>query len=206
MSAVTARRESDVLLLTINRPDAANAIDAAVGDGLAAHLRDAAADDAIAAVVLTGAGSRVFSAGADLKNPAGLAPLALAEQRGAVLSGVLHAVLSFPKPLVAAVNGAAIGAGAMLALLADQVIAAETARFALPEIDHAMPTPIGLAILSDLAGQRAGGRPGPVGPLDVGGGGGAPISGALRRRPPSWKRLRWRPRGRSAASRASPLR
>lgn len=153
MTAVLTRREGAVLLVTINRPQAANAIDRAVGEGIEAALRDAAADRDVGAVVLTGAGSRVFSAGADLKAGAELPPLGLAARRGAVLAGVLDAVLSFGKPLVAAVNGAAAGAGAMLALLADQVLAAEGARFMLPEIEHGMPTPIGLAILTELGGS-----------------------------------------------------
>ena len=153
MSGVAVERHGGVLLVTIDRAAAANAIDDTVGAGLCSAFATADADAAIQALVLTGAGARVFSAGADLKNPAGLLPLALAERRGSTLSALLDAVLSFPKPFVAAVNGAAAGAGAMLALLADAVVAADTARFVLPEIEHAMPTPIGLAILTDIGGS-----------------------------------------------------
>ena len=153
MSAVLTRREGAVLLVTINRPQAANAINPAVADGIVAALRDADRDPAIGAAVLTGSGTRAFSAGADLREGADLPPLALAARRSAMLAGLLDAVLAFPKPLVAAVNGAAAGAGAMLALLADRVLAAEAARFVLPEIEHGMPTPIGMAILAELGGS-----------------------------------------------------
>ena len=153
MNGVVTERRGGVLMVTIDRAPAANAIDADVGARLCSAFATASADAAIQALVLTGAGTRVFSAGADLKNPAGLLPLALAERRSATLSALLDAVLSFAKPFVAAVNGVAAGAGAMLALLADAVIAADTARFVLPEIEHAMPTPIGLAILAELGGS-----------------------------------------------------
>jgi enoyl-CoA hydratase/carnithine racemase len=153
MSGIVIEHRGGVLVATINRPHAANAIDDDVGTELCGAFATAAADAAIRALVVTGAGARVFCAGADLKNPAGLPPLALAERRSATLSALLDAVLSFPKPFVAAANGVAAGAGAMLALLADVVLVADTAYFTLPEIDHAMPTPIGLAILTDIAGS-----------------------------------------------------
>jgi enoyl-CoA hydratase/carnithine racemase len=140
------------MILTIDRPAAANAIDTSVSDAIVATLAKAAGEPEIAGVVLTATGERVFCAGIDLKNSDNLPPLRLAERRSASLDFVLCAILAFPKPLVVAVNGAAIGAGFMLALLADVAVAAETARFALPEIDHGMPTPIGLALIQDVAG------------------------------------------------------
>jgi enoyl-CoA hydratase/carnithine racemase len=153
MSSVAVERHGGVLVVIIDRAHAANAINDAVGAGLCGAFATATADAAIQALVLTGSGARVFCAGADLKNPAGLLPLALAEKRSAILSAMLDAVLSFAKPFVAAVNGVAAGAGAMLALLADAVLAVDTTRFTLPEIEHAMPTPIGLAILKDIGGS-----------------------------------------------------
>ncbi len=156
MSSVAVERHGSELVVTIDRAhaaNAANAIDEAVGAGLCSASVTANADAAIQAPVLTDAGARVFCTGADLKNSTGLLPLALAERRGATLSALLDAALSFAKPFVAAVNGVGAGAGAMLALLADAVVAAETTRFVLPEIEHAMPTPIGLAILTELGGS-----------------------------------------------------
>ncbi len=152
MSGLVQHREGGVLVLTLDRPKA-NAIDAAIGAAFCDVMRHAAEDASVQAVVLTGAGDRVFCAGADLKNPENLPTEILGPQRAATLGGMLDAMLDFPKPLVAAVNGAAVGAGAMLALLADRVVVAESGRFSLPEIDVGMPTFIGLAILSDLAGS-----------------------------------------------------
>jgi enoyl-CoA hydratase/carnithine racemase len=141
-----------VLVLTFDRPRAANAINPAMSAAFCTALRDATGDASVTAVVLTGVGDRVFSAGADLKNPDNLPPGALGELRAAALFNMIRSVLDFPKPLVAGVNGVAAGAGAMLALLADRVVVAEAARFTFPEIDVGMPTPLGLAILADLGG------------------------------------------------------
>ncbi len=142
-----------ITVLTIDRPRAANAINPAVSRHFCAAIRDAQADPAQHAVVLSGAGDRVFCAGADLKNPDNLPPEIIAGQRAAALKDMLDAVLGFTKPLVCAVNGVAAGAGAMLALLSDHVVMADTSRLVLPEIDVGMPTLLGLAILTDLAGS-----------------------------------------------------
>ena len=152
MSGLRRDRVGEVLVLTLDRPKA-NAIDTALGEAFCAALRDAGGDATARAVVLTGAGERVFCAGADLKNPENLPADILGPRRAATLGAMLAAILDFPKPLGAAVNGAAAGAGAMLALLADQVMAADGARFSLPEIDVGMPTFLGLAILTELAGS-----------------------------------------------------
>ena len=137
--SVSVRNEDGVSIITIDRPDAANAINADVGEGIAAAIAAASADRHTLGAVLTGAGERVFSAGADLKNPANLPPPDLAARRSATLHTLLDAVLGFPKPLVAALNGAAVGAGAMVALLCDRVVCVPTGRFSLPEIDVGMP-------------------------------------------------------------------
>ena len=152
MSGLLQHADGGVLVLTLDRPRA-NAIDAALGAAFVSALRETAAR----AVVLTGAGERVFCAGADLKNPDDVPAEILGPQRAATLAAMLAAMLDFDRPLIAAVNGAAAGAGAMLALLADRVIAVETARFSLPEIDVGMPTFLGLAILGDLAGSALAG-------------------------------------------------
>ncbi len=152
MTGLRQTLDGSILLLTLDRPRA-NAIDTALGAAFCGALHAAATDPAIHAVVLTGAGDRVFCAGADLKNPENLPAEILGPQRAGTLNAMLEAILDFPKPFVAAVNGAAAGAGAMLALLADRVLVADTARFSLPEIDVGMPTFLGLAILTDLAGS-----------------------------------------------------
>jgi enoyl-CoA hydratase/carnithine racemase len=139
--------------ITINRPDAANAIDDAVADGFVAGLAAATADPSVRAVVLTGAGQRVFSAGVDLKNPLGLSKDDVGEARRRRTTGCLAAVVSFEKPLVAALNGVTSGAGCMIALLTDWIVAADHVSLVLPEIDVGMPCFLGLEIVTRLAGE-----------------------------------------------------
>jgi len=115
-----------VSTLTLNRPDALNALNGELRRELTAAFKAAARDDATRAVVITGAG-RGFCAGADLRGGS--------EERAfrAVLTNeynpLIAAIRSLPKPVVAAVNGVAAGAGVSLALAADLVVASEGARF-----------------------------------------------------------------------------
>ena len=115
-----------VTTITLNRPDALNALNAPMRRELRAVLRDVGRDPATRAVILTGSG-RAFCAGADLRGGA--------EEREfrRVLVDEYHPIIAamreLPKPIVAAVNGAAAGAGLSLALAADLVVAAESARF-----------------------------------------------------------------------------
>jgi 2-(1,2-epoxy-1,2-dihydrophenyl)acetyl-CoA isomerase len=115
-----------VRTLLLNRPAALNALNSALRTALVAALRDARRDDAVRAVVITGAG-RGFCAGADLRGGSG------EREFRRVLTAEYHAVIdgirSMPKPVVASVNGVAAGAGMSLALAADLVVAAEEARF-----------------------------------------------------------------------------
>jgi len=133
--------------ITFNRPQKANALTIPMLRGLEKLLGDYAADDAVRAVVLTATGTRTFSAGADL-TPAAGDPDAHRAQRRAQFAAALFALLDFSKPAVAAVNGAACGAGMMLAMLCDAVIATPAARFSLPEINHGLPTLPGITIVS----------------------------------------------------------
>jgi enoyl-CoA hydratase/carnithine racemase len=146
-------RTDELLVLTLNRPAAANALDSALQGALVAALAAAAGDADIRAVVLTAAGERNFSAGADLKEWAELERGVASRKRRALLRRTLLAVLDFPKPLVAAVQGRALGAGCMLALLADEVVAVDTAQLGLPEIKLGMPTPLGFAVAAARAGS-----------------------------------------------------
>ena len=148
-----SERIDTILRLTINRPRAANAINDVVTDGIVSGLTEASRNDGIRAVILTGAGNRIFSAGRDLKNPLNLRPEALAQQRREESRAYTEALLSFEKPLVVALNGIAMGAGLMLALHADRVIAAEHATIALPEIDIGIASFLGHALVAVLAGD-----------------------------------------------------
>ena len=121
--------ENGVAWLVIDRPQARNAIDRAVGEGLWDGFRRFDADDAAKVLVLTGAGEAAFCAGADLKEMAALGlaapPRDLAPQLGANIE--------IAKPVIAAVNGAAYAGGFLLAQMCDLCIAAEHATFAIAE-------------------------------------------------------------------------
>lgn len=112
-------RDAGVATIMFNRPDSLNALDVSLKEALASALADVAADASVRAVVLTGAG-RAFCVGQDLrehvKSLDSPAPLDTVTQH---YNPIASALASMPKPVVAAVNGAAAGAGASLALLAD---------------------------------------------------------------------------------------
>jgi enoyl-CoA hydratase/carnithine racemase len=116
--------------LTINRPEARNALSKAVRDGLWDGVRAFNADDAARVLVLTGAGDKAFCAGGDLKEMADTAltvpPLDLMPQFGRNIE--------VPKPTIAAVNGVALAGGFLLAQMCDLVIAASSARFGITEV------------------------------------------------------------------------
>jgi enoyl-CoA hydratase/carnithine racemase len=155
MSVLLSDREGEILVLTLNRPAVANALDSTLQEAVVGALAAAAADDAVRAVILTASGERVFSAGADLKEYAAVErPLASRMMRS-LLHRTLLAAIDFPKPLVAAVQATALGAGCMLAAVADEVIASEAAQFGLPEIRIGMPTPIGFSVLAPRVGHVA---------------------------------------------------
>lgn len=119
-----------VAWLTIDRPEARNALSAAVREGLFAGLRRFSADDGARVLVLTGAGDRAFCAGGDLKEMAqtGLKvpPLEFLPQIGRTIA--------VDKPVIAAVNGVAFAGGFLLAQSCDLCIAADTATFAISEV------------------------------------------------------------------------
>ena len=121
------RRES-TLVITIDRPEARNAVNPAVAEGVSEGLRQLDEDDALSAGVLTGGGG-TFSAGMDLKAfAAGQRPVV--GDRG--FAGLTNAEVG--KPLIAAVEGWAMGGGFEMALACDLIVAADTARFGLPEV------------------------------------------------------------------------
>jgi enoyl-CoA hydratase/carnithine racemase len=119
--------------VTLHRPEKKNALSAQLRDDVTGTLAELAADEALKSVVITGAGD-VFSAGFDLGEfaRAGEDP-AFATELWASSDRFHHALLTFPLPLVAAVNGPALAGGFDLAVCCDVRIAADTARFAHPE-------------------------------------------------------------------------
>ena len=134
MTVVVERNDDAVVLVTIDRPEALNALDVATLTELRDRLRELAEDDSVRAVVLTGAGDRAFVAGADIKYMAGLGP-AEAKEWGALGHEAASLLEEMPKPTLAAVNGFALGGGCELALGCDLRYASSTARLGQPEID-----------------------------------------------------------------------
>ena len=119
-----------VATVTLDRADALNALTVPLKEGLVETFRAFASDDAVRAVVLTGAG-RAFCAGQDLHERLQPDALPLADEIRARYNPLIRAMRALPKPIVAAVNGVAAGAGASLAFACDIRIAAEDASFLL---------------------------------------------------------------------------
>lgn len=122
-------------IIRINRPEASNAINSEVMSGLAKALEQAASDEHIHVVILTGAGERSFAAGGDLKEFHD--DLQTPEQvyaKWAVMRDVLLQIASFPKPVIGAINGAARGGGAELALACHFRVFSETATIGFVQI------------------------------------------------------------------------
>ncbi len=134
MSELVLVETSDrIRTLTVNRPEKLNALNSDVMSALDRALDEARADEAVGVVVITGAGEKAFIAGADIGELAKLSPL---EGREHALRGqaVLAKLETLGKPVIAAVNGYALGGGCELALACTIRIAAENARFGQPEV------------------------------------------------------------------------
>lgn len=129
---VLVERRDAVRMLTFNRPEKLNALSTPMLDELERALDDARDDPATRAVILTGAGDRAFVAGADIGEYAEQTDEAFGVfQR--TCRRIFDAIDLFPDPVIAAVNGYALGGGFEIALSCDLLIASEHARFGLPE-------------------------------------------------------------------------
>jgi enoyl-CoA hydratase len=151
--------KAETATLTVNRPDALNALNRAVLEELAKVLRDVRHDPSIRALIVTGAGERAFVAGADI---AAMAEMSAVD--GLEFSRLGHRVMQtiedLPIPVIAGVNGFALGGGLELALACDLIVASEKARFGQPEINlgvipgfggtQRLPHRIGYAIAREL--------------------------------------------------------
>jgi crotonobetainyl-CoA hydratase len=130
--AVLTERRGNVLVITINRPEARNCVNGAVSTGVGNALQQAQDDTEVRAVVITGAGDKSFCAGADLKAIARRENLFHPEHGDWGFAGYVQHFID--KPTIAAVNGTALGGGTELALASDLVVACESATFGLPEV------------------------------------------------------------------------
>ena len=129
--SVLAENRDGALVLTINRPEAGNSLNPAVGQGFVDALREAATDPAVRSVIVTGAGEKIFCAGMDLK------AFAAGEDMTVVGEGLAY-LADCPKPVIAAVNGIAVAGGFEVVMKADLVVAAEHARFGIPEVKRGL--------------------------------------------------------------------
>ena len=136
-AVLLAERVGGVLVLTLNRPEARNALSPALIGAVSDSLKEAVDDEGVRVVVITGAGDRAFCAGMDLR------AFSEARDTGNADMGSFDALSwfqkgGFPKPVVAAVNGPAIAGGFELVLSCDLVVAAEHATFGLSEVKRAL--------------------------------------------------------------------
>ena len=124
-------KKEGVGILTINRPEVRNALKAEIREDIAAVLPVAEQDPEVRVVIITGAGEKVFSAGGDIKQMAENSMWDILERRLDIFAQIHH----FPKPVIAAVNGLALGGGCELAMACDFRVGSENARLGQPEIN-----------------------------------------------------------------------
>jgi enoyl-CoA hydratase/carnithine racemase len=130
MEVLTEMRDG-ALIITLNRPEAGNSLNPALGKLLVEAVNTAVSDPEVRSVIVTGAGEKIFCAGMDLK----------AFASGADMSDVgraLSILTSCPKPVIAAVNGQALAGGFEVMMKCDLVVAADHARFGIPEVKRGL--------------------------------------------------------------------
>ena len=143
---VKIERDGGVLVVTLARPEKKNALTGAMYEKLLVAFADAAQDDAIGALLIEGSGG-VFSAGNDIGDFLAIALAPGAAMKDAPGVRFIYALARFAKPLVAAVDGAAIGIGATLCLHCDLVYASQAARFHMPFVDLGLAPEAGSSLL-----------------------------------------------------------
>jgi enoyl-CoA hydratase len=127
-------RDAAVLIVTINRPEKLNALNTKTVTELGHVMQEAKADAGVRVVVLTGAGEKAFVAGADINELAVQTPVS-GREHARLGQGVFDRIESLGKPVIAAVNGFALGGGCELAMACTMRLAADTAKFGQPEIN-----------------------------------------------------------------------
>ena len=135
-----------ILTLSLNRPPV-NALNQGMYDAIHEALAFAAHNQDVRSIVLAAPGIKAFSAGADIKEFAHLDKHEAEHKQLALVLRCLQDLISCPKPTLAAVSGPAIGAGLMLACACDEIVMTESAWVSLPEIELALPAPIGAVMV-----------------------------------------------------------
>ena len=135
------RHADGYAVVTLNRPEALNALNSTLFADLAAFLDAVEHDDSVRCLILTGSGDKAFAAGADIKE---MADQSYADMYKANFFSLGHdRITRFRKPIIAAVNGFALGGGCELAMLCDFLVASEKAKFGQPEINLGVAPGIG---------------------------------------------------------------
>lgn len=129
------QREESALLITINRPKVLNALSHQVVAELSRAIDEAAEDDGIRAVIITGMGEKSFVAGADIAELQALDSALAGYTHSHTAHKLLNKMVDLPKPIIMAVNGYALGGGCELAMAGDLILASEKARFGQPEVN-----------------------------------------------------------------------
>ena len=155
MSTVLFERAQSVAILTLDRADVRNALSAELVTDLRAALEALRDDRSVRAVVLTGAG-KAFSAGADLRALQQLGAATSEENKAdsARLADLLHALYTFPKPVVAAVEGAAVAGGAGVASACDLIVSGASAKFGYTEVRLGFVAAIVMVFLLRVVGEK----------------------------------------------------
>jgi len=133
MENVRTENRDGVLIITVDRPKVLNALNAQTVEEIGEAFEAARNDDGVKAVIVTGGGEKAFVAGADINELAKMTPLS-GKATASKGQGVFFEIERFPKPVIAAINGYALGGGCELALACHIRIASETAQIGLPEV------------------------------------------------------------------------
>ena len=138
MKYIQLEPQADIAIIKINRPEALNALNTDVIFELSRTIDIIGVDDDIKAVIITGAGERSFCAGADISYMVNITPI-MAEKYASSAQEVLNKIEKLEKPVIAAINGFALGGGCELAMVCDIRIASSNAKLGQPEVTIGIP-------------------------------------------------------------------
>ncbi|MFZ4862704.1 enoyl-CoA hydratase/isomerase family protein [Sphingobacterium sp. Mn56C] len=153
-STILVSQDGKTAIITLNRPDKMNALNAATFKDIIAALEHIQQDAAIGGVIITGAGEKAFIAGADIQEFEGMTKQGAIEKASFGHEQVMNRIQAFPKPIIAAINGFALGGGLELALACHIRVAVPTAKLGLPEVSLGLiPGYGGTQRLTQLVGR-----------------------------------------------------